>query len=216
MKRHSSRPRKRILNDDEIRALWANAEGTFGDIVKLALLTAQRKAKLVGMKWNDLRNDEWIIPTFAREKGNPGQLKLPKLAIEIIRARPQIAQNEFVFAGRGKAAFNSWSEQKGALDAKLKEALGQLERWTIHDLRRTARSLLSRAGVLPHVAEQVLGHVQAGIVAVYDRHTYDVEKANALQRLAELLQSILKCEKETIPFNQAIPVENAQGKEVVL
>ena len=63
--------------------------------------------------------------------------------------------------------------------------------WTIHDLRRTARSLLSRAGVRPDISERVMGHAIVGVEGVYDRHRYDVEKAHALQALADLIDRIL-------------------------
>ena len=63
--------------------------------------------------------------------------------------------------------------------------------WTLHDLRRTARSLMSRAGVRQDVAERVLGHVQRGVVGIYDRHAYTAEKAQALKMLAGLIENIL-------------------------
>ena len=64
--------------------------------------------------------------------------------------------------------------------------------WTVHDLRRTARSLMSRAGVRPEVAERVLGHVQPGVAGIYDRHRYVEEKAHALAALAGLIGNILR------------------------
>jgi len=61
----------------------------------------------------------------------------------------------------------------------------------IHDLRRTARSLMSRAGVRPDVAERVLGHALQGVEGIYDRHCYSDEKAAALATLAALVDRIL-------------------------
>lgn len=63
--------------------------------------------------------------------------------------------------------------------------------WTIHDLRRTARSLMSRAGVLSEHAERVMGHAIGGVEGVYDRHSYFDEKADVLARLAALIDSIV-------------------------
>jgi integrase len=63
--------------------------------------------------------------------------------------------------------------------------------WVLHDLRRTARSLLSRAGVRPDISERVLGHAIPGVEGVYDRHSYSDEKADALNRLAALVESII-------------------------
>ena len=64
--------------------------------------------------------------------------------------------------------------------------------WTVHDLRRTARSLMSRAGVRPDIAERVLGHAIKGVEGVYDRHSYREEKAHALKALAGLIENILR------------------------
>ena len=63
--------------------------------------------------------------------------------------------------------------------------------WRIHDLRRTARSLMSRAGVLSEHAERVLGHAIGGVEGVYDRHRYDTEKAAVLTKLAHLIEQIV-------------------------
>ena len=67
--------------------------------------------------------------------------------------------------------------------------------WTIHDLRRTARTIMAAAGVPDVVAELVLGHVQKGIVAVYNRHGYEQEKADALDKLAARLTDIV-CQRK--------------------
>ena len=79
------------------------------------------------------------------------------------------------------------SQRKRQLDQKL----GDMPHWTVHDLRRTARSLLSRAGVRPDIAERVLGHAIAGVEGVSDRHPYDTEKAEALAKLAALVERII-------------------------
>ena len=129
---------------------------------------------------------EWTIPTEPREKGNAGTLMLPKMALDIIKAQPQFASNEFVFAGRGAGHFNGYSKSKVAFDAQLKGVAP----WVLHDLRRTARSLMSRAGVRPDIAERVMGHAIAGIEGVYDRHSYAKEKAQALAKLAKLVEQI--------------------------
>lgn len=182
-----SRKRSRILDDDEIRAVWRTADGTFGAIIQLALLTAQRREKLAALRWDDVTLDgEWRIPAEEREKGSGGVLVLPPMAINIIRAQPRFGTNPFVFAGRGNGHFNGFSPCKRALDSRAK-----IEPWVIHDLRRTARSLMSRAGVRPDIAERVMGHAIAGVEGVYDRHQYCDEKAEALKRLAALVETII-------------------------
>ncbi len=185
-----TRKRARILDDDELRAIWRQAEanGTFGDIVRLLLLTGQRREKIAAMKWADVTLDgEWRIPTEDREKGTGGSLVLPELALEIIRARPRLGENPHVFPGRGAGYFKGFSPCKRAFDANLPV----MPAWVLHDLRRTARSLMSRAGVRPDIAERVLGHAISGVEGVYDRHSYRAEKCDALKRLSCLIDAIL-------------------------
>jgi integrase len=183
----SDRRGKRILDDDEIRALWNVEAGTFAAFVQVLLLTAQRRDKVATMKWEDITDDIWTIASAEREKGNAGSLRLPAMALDIINAQPRIADNPYVFAGRGSGPLNAFSQRKEELDAKLPN----MPPWVLHDLRRTARSLLSRAGVRPDISERVLGHAIAGVEGVYDRHSYRDEKADALNRLAALVESIV-------------------------
>jgi integrase len=199
-----SRKRARILDDDELRTVWKIAEGngTFGAILRLAVLTAQRREKLATMRWDDITVDGvWSIPAEDREKGNGGVLVLPDAAVDIIRAQNRVGENPYVFAGRADGHFNAFSPCKRAFDAKVTkvlqeaaddpEAVKPLPGWQVHDLRRTARSLMSRAGVRPDVAERVMGHAIEGIEGVYDRHSYRDEKADALNKLAGLVALIL-------------------------
>lgn len=189
-----TKARSRILDDAEIKALWEACDdlGAFGAICKLCLLSAQRRDKVAGMRWADLKDGVWIVPHAEREKGVGGSLKLPQMALDVIDAQPRIARHPYVFAGRGRVAFNAWSQRKSELDEALRKALPDMKPWVIHDLRRTARSLLSRAGVRPDVSERVLGHEIGGVEGVYDRHRYEAEKADALKRLATLVETILK------------------------
>jgi integrase len=184
--------RARILDDAEIRAIWKQAEsnGAFGAILRMCLLTAQRSRKVSTMKWADVSVDgEWIIPQEPREKDTAGSLILPAPALAIIRAQPRIGDNPYVFASlRGdNRPFVGFSASKAAFDAKL----GTMPPWTVHDLRRTARSLMARAGVRPDIAERVMGHAIAGVEGVYDRHSYAAEKADALAKLAALINAIV-------------------------
>ncbi len=185
-----NRKRARILDDDEIRAVWvvAAGNGSFGAILRLALLTAQRREKIAALRWEDMTIDGVLnIPSEDREKGNGGALVLPAAALAIIQGRKRIGDNPYVFAGRGGGHFNGFSPCKRALDEKV----GDLPRWTLHDLRRTARSLMSRTGVRPDIAERVMGHAIKGVEGVYDRHSYRDEKADALRRLAGQIEMIL-------------------------
>jgi integrase len=182
------RKRDRVLSDEEIRAIWLAADqaGTFGALVQMLLLTAQRLDKVRTMRHIDVSADGvWTIRTEAREKGNAGQLPLPQLALKIIARRPRFVTNDFVFAGN-KGAITNVQAAKVALE-KQSATSG----WRIHDLRRTARSLMSRAHVAPHIAERSLGHALGPIEQVYDRHPFTAEKGAALRRLASLIERIV-------------------------
>ena len=185
----SAQARDRVLTDEEIKRVWETADqcGAFGAMVKVALLTAQRREKVASMKWSDIDADGvWDIPRAPREKSAGGALALPDTARQIIEAQPRLANNQFVFAGRGDGAINGFSKMKARLDR-----LSGVSGWTVHDLRRTARSLMSRAGVPARDSERVLGHALVGVEGTYDRHGYDDEKANALARLAALIEAIV-------------------------
>jgi integrase len=186
--------RKRILNDEEIRKVWhagaANFAGTtYAAFVKLALLTGQRRDKLHSLRWDDIHGSIWVIRTEPREKGNPGQLPLPKIAMDIINSRPRFVGNPYVFAGsrNGYAAATLYS---GTYKTDFDKLCG-VSNWRLHDLRRTARSLMSRVGVQTEIAERVIGHTRGGVIEIYDQHDYQDEMADALKRLAALIEQIV-------------------------
>ena len=105
--------RKRILSDDEIRAVWnAAGETSYGRLVRFALITAQRRDKLASMDWADLDGKVWTIKTEKREKGNPGVLVLPKPALVVLGTRGL----GLVFPGRDGKQISGWSKHKTTLD----------------------------------------------------------------------------------------------------
>ena len=164
--------RARVLSDDELRGIWqaAEASGTFGALVRMCLLTAQRSRKVAAMKWSDIEDGAWTVPCGPGEKGTGGTLVLPPLALNIIAAQPRLASNEHVFSGRGTGPYRGWTAGKAALNAKLPKETPQ---WQIHDLRRTARSLMSRAGVLSDIGERCLGHSVGGVEGIYEGRLKD-------------------------------------------
>lgn len=108
----------------------------------------------------------------------------------------------FVFPGRfDDRPQNGFSKAKAQLDATIAKESGRaIPPWVIHDLRRTAKSLMARAGVAAHISERVLGHAIPGVEGIYDRHHYLEEKAAALQSLAKLINRIV-----TKPAPEEIP-----------
>jgi integrase len=209
MQRSDKQARKRILNDDEIRAVWAVAgeSGTYGALIRLLLLTAQRLDKILTMKWTDISPMKWPsntppvweVATALREKGNIGMVELPQAVLAVLDALPRFADNPYVLAGRGNSHIAYSGNPKRAFDAKLPAGTPS---WTLHDLRRTARSLMSRAGVSSEHAERVMGHAIGGVEGIYDRHAYLDEKSAALANLANLIDGILHPRKNVPPMKR--------------
>ena len=201
MRRQSThaQARAQLLDDEEIRAIWAAGRGTtFSSVVRMCLLTAQRSRKISSMRWVDYAEGIWTVPTAAREKDAGGVLVLPAAARAIVAAQPRLASNPHVFASvRGNGPYCGFSAGKAAFDAKLPAGMAP---WTIHDLRRTARSLMARAGVPSEHAERTLGHAIAGVAGVYDRHSYAAEKGAALAKLANLIDDIVHPRDNVLPL----------------
>jgi integrase len=183
----TARARDRILSDDEIQALWRALEQVpypFGPFVQLLLLTAQRRDEVAHMCWSEIDGDLWVIPRERYKNGRANAVPLSEPAQRILSTLPRTG--EYVFTTTGRTPISGFSKAKAAID----KASG-LKGWRLHDLRRTARSLMSRAGISSDIAERVLGHTIPGVAGVYDRHSYAPEKREALQRLAVELARIV-------------------------
>jgi len=186
--------RKRVLTDDEIRAVWkATGEmgGVFGPLVRFCLLTGQRRGSIVATVWSEISAEGvWTVPHEDRQKGQVNRVQLPALARQVLTNVPRIKVNEdIVFpATQRQGHFNSFSQRKAELDKLLPT---DMPNWTLHDLRRTARTLMARVGVNRFIAERTLGHTIPGVEGVYDRHEYFKEKSDALKKLADQIAVIL-------------------------
>ncbi len=218
------RARSRILSDDELLALWKVLpnQGTYGGVVRLLLLTAQRRdevsqmarTEIVGIPFGKLKSSDtplprqaiWVIPAARYKTKRPNVVPLTEHVIEVIAAQDVIDDSDLVFTTNGKTGFSGWSKCKRRLDEDMIKALRAravdqgrdprkvtLSEWRLHDLRRTAKTLMMRAGVRPDISERVLGHVIAGVEGIYDRHDYLSEKRDALERLEREIQTICDC-----------------------
>jgi integrase len=191
------RARKRVLADDEIRDIWAALDtadlpACYPAYVRALLLTAARRNEAADMHASEITGDLWVIPS-ARYK-----TKLDHVVPITPALRAQIGKGTgYVFStDSGATAFSGFSKAKAALDAeiaKIRKEAGRpsMANWTLHDLRRTARSLMSRAAVPSDHAERAMGHVIGGVRETYDRHEYLDEKRAAFEKLAGLLAVIL-------------------------
>lgn len=185
----AERARKRVLDDAEIRALWratAPPASPHDYLVRLLLLTGVRRNELALAKWDEISGAEWIIPAD-RMKGKVEHLvTLPKMALDLLDQIPRLNSNPHILPNQIGGPFVSFSDAKD----RLNEASG-VTGWRLHDLRRTARSLMSRAGVPPDHAEACLAHKKPGVKGIYDRHEYKIERAAALEKLATLIERIV-------------------------
>ena len=134
-----------------------------------------------------------MLPTEVETRIAPVMLLtlMPPLALSLIG---QGGAQDLVFAGKaGKLA--GFSKLKARLDR-----ISGVTDWRLHDLRRTARSLMSRAGVSSDHAERCLGHIMSGVRGVYDRHQYRREKLHAFEALASLIESIVSPTPNVTPL----------------
>jgi hypothetical protein len=194
------RARARILNDDELRRVWIAAtemsDEPFGALVRFLLLTAGRRNECARMERPELDgNGTWVLPA-ARNKTKQELVRpLSGAAQSVLASLPRVHNSPYVFTNTGRTPIGNFDKPKHRLDAQC-----GVSDWTLHDLRRTARSLMSRAGVNADVAERCLGHVIGGVRGVYDRHEYRHEMLHAYERLAALIENIAHPQKNILPM----------------
>jgi integrase len=187
------RTRERILTDDELRAIWTTASGPFGALVKFILLTAARRTEASEMQWTELAEGDWTLPA-SRNKTKVDLVRpLSKAALAVLPPK----HCEFVFSRSGRVPISGFTWER----SMLAQASGT-NGWTMHDLRRTSRSLMSRAGIASDIAERCLGHVIGGIRGVYDRHEYHAEKAQAYEALAAQIDRIVEPKENIVSMKR--------------
>jgi integrase len=211
----SQRRRQRILSDDELRAIWNAARtspNVFGHLVRFLLLTATRRNEAAHMRRAEVCGEQWTIPQERYKTGLELVIPLSPTAVAALGAIPKIGRGEMVFTTDGKRTIGGFSKFKRDFDRKMLAELrnqdpeAELPRWTLHDLRRTARSLMSRAGVPSDHAERALGHVLSGVRGTYDRHAYYDEKKRAFDALALLIERIVNLQAgNVVPIRSVAP-----------
>ncbi len=190
--------RDRILNDEEIRDVWTALDSctppAYVRLVRALLLSGLRLEEM-----SRLERQKIIDKAY----DTPGSRTKPKNTVPITPALAELIgetgedEGEYAFStDGGYTPFSGFSKAKARLDKALADHRKKAGRppmpgWRLHDLRRTARSLMSRAGINSDIAERVLGHTMQGVRGVYDRYAYLDEKRDALERLDALIQSII-------------------------
>ncbi|MFZ1640513.1 MAG: tyrosine-type recombinase/integrase [Candidatus Contendobacter sp.] len=191
--------RERVLTDDEIRVFWdgldkaAMAPGT-RLALKLQLATAQRKGEVALMRWDclDWEAAMWTIPGENAKNGKVHCVPLSPLALDLLRqAKELAAESPWVFPGPRHGGVKPIGD--AVPDHAMRKALPVLglADVTPHDLRRTAASHMTALGIPRLVVSKILNHAERGVTAIYDRHTYDPEKREALEKWARKLRALL-------------------------
>ena len=168
--------RSRVLTNEELKKVWQACEGTFGDIVKVLILTGQRKGEISCLKSDMVGKGTIKLPSWGTKNGHEHIFPIGSMVQAIV-----VGKGEFVFPARGiDTPFNGFSKCKAKLDR-----ISGVREWTLHDLRRTFATGMASIGVQLPVIERLLNHVSgsfSGIVAIYQRYDFMPEMQHAVTR----------------------------------
>ena len=211
--------RTRVLSEVELAAVWkACGCDDYGRIVRLLILTGQRKAEIGDLSWPeiDLENRQFDLPPERTKNGRPHLVPLSNEAVQLLMDAPRFEHRSFVF-GQGSRGFQGWSKAKQFLDARIDEARERarekpLALWTLHDIRRSVVTHLHERGFAqPHVVEAIVNHVsghQSGVAGVYNKARYPAERRRALDLWAQHIVALLEGrDSNVVPLK----VGNASG-----
>ena len=180
--------RDRVLTQEELRKLWHSlGDGHFADIVRLLLLTGQRRTEIGGLTWPEVDLERKLIVLAPERTKNRRRHEVPlsTQALAILERQPRRNSTEFVFS-----KYMGWYAAKAKLDQRARIAP-----WRLHDLRRSAATYLGELGVLPHVIEQALNHVSGhkrGVAGIYNRSKMIDAVREGLQKWADHVEAITR------------------------
>jgi integrase len=212
MSKNSAKERTRVLDNDDIRSLWLalrsdEVNPAFASLVRVLLYTGQRRNDVAGMHDREIKSDsEWIIPAGRYKNQGDHYVYLTE------RTRTLLPKTKgFIFGSEtnGRKPFSGFSKPKAKIDEVIAEQrktakLPAMEHFTLHDLRRTARTRMSELQIPENIAELAIGHAKKGLQRVYDQHKYRPQITDALQRLSNLLDSIIDPPPaNVVPFTKA-------------
>jgi integrase len=191
--------RDRFLNEKEIQLVWhAVPRNEYGIIVKLLILTGQRANEIAALRWCeiDFKSNVINLPRDRTKNGRPHTIPLAATARALLAEIPVREGRELIF-GKGVGPFSDWSHSKNKLDAAIAEGENKkpLPHWTIHDIRRSVATGMADIGIQPHIIEAVLNHVsghKGGIAGIYNRSSYAAEKAAALAKWGEHVNTLVR------------------------
>lgn len=191
------RPRDRVLTDAELGDIW-RATGSmvypFGPLIRIMVLTMQRRGEVAGMTWREVSPDlaTWTIPAARAKNGRQHQVHLVEAARVILRSVPRAPNCDLVFTTTGTSVVSGFNRARTVLAAKIGMATtpaapsgtGSPAAWVLHDFRRTGVTKLAELGIAPHIADRILNHVAGtirGVMATYQRFEFLPERQRALE-----------------------------------
>jgi integrase len=193
--------RDRVLSESELAAIWkACGDDDFGRSIKLLILTGQREAEISQLRWDEVHDDEIILPPDRVKNKRLHAIPLTPLAREIIGPRSNHRSHVF---GRSDSGFKGHGNAKARFDKQL-----DISAWRIHDIRRSvATHMAEQIAIAPHIIEAVLNHVsghKAGVAGIYNRASYAKEKRQALDLWAGHVTAIVEGRKAVVvPLKRA-------------
>jgi integrase len=194
--KREEKSRERVLSDAELKVIWkACPDDDFGAAVKLLILTGQRRSEIGLLRWDEVHDDQIILPSSRTKNGRTHAVPLTDPA-QTILSRFRRDGRQCVFGRRGRG-FGDWARGKAVLDARI----GEVGEWTLHDIRRTVATRMAELGVQPHIIEAVLNHVsghKGGVAGIYNRAAYDKEKREALNLWAEHVTALVEGRKAVV------------------
>jgi integrase len=180
--------RDRVLSEDELAQVWRAAVGMgdYGVILRLLILTGQRKSEIGDLSWPeiDVQHKQIELPATRTKNKRAHIVPLSELAMAIINEVLRRNRRDFLFGG-GSRGFQGWSRCKARLDEQLPK---DMEPWCVHDLRRSVITHLNERGFAdPHVIEAIANHVsghKAFVAGIYNRSAYAAQKRAGLDTWA--------------------------------
>jgi integrase len=189
-------PRERVLTEAELKVVWQGAgalSSVSGGFIRALMLTLQRREEVGSMQWGELADDlsAWTLPGIRAKNGRTTIVHLSEPVQAVIRALPRIEGNPYVFVGRKDGEpIRGFNSAKANLDKVMAAAGAAIPAWSFHDFRRSGVTTLAKAGFAPHVCDRILNHITGsiqGVAAVYQRHEFLLERAEALNAWAALI-----------------------------
>ena len=189
--------RDRVLADVELHYLLRaldHEKSLFGPLIRLLLLTGQRRGEVAGMLWSELQDFNgdcplWEIPGHRNKNKHAHLVPVSPTVCRLLSDLPHVG--DLVFTTTGDTPMSGFGKVKARLDARIDtlrniDSLQPMAPWTLHDLRRTMVTVMNeKLGISPHVVEAVVNHMsgqaKAGVAGVYNRALYLKDRRQALR-----------------------------------